>query len=249
VLHVDALDHADPIGELEQLRLGEGLGGVEAALLLPDQRRVQAFLDRRPDGEGRCEVVALDDEVGAVAHGDLVDLGEEVVGRVAGEDVGEPRLDADAGQSEQPAFAPALVLVELLLSQQDVRVGQGHRHVEVGASVFEGGVEDRRVEARVGRVEDGLRLGLAKEGDERLSIARVDLGRGEALVSVALHDGSWTCRIQVGERHALEEVPSLRNRRHRGAHRPRSDHEHLHLGRDSSTVVYRSGNRSRSESD
>src|SRR2546423_2472976 len=62
VLDVDALDHADSLGELEQLRLGERLGGVEAALLLPDQRRVEALLDRRPDREGRREVVALDDE-------------------------------------------------------------------------------------------------------------------------------------------------------------------------------------------
>src|SRR6185436_4938411 len=53
VLDVDALDHADPLRELEQLRLGERLGRVEAALLLPDQRRVQALLDRRPDREGR----------------------------------------------------------------------------------------------------------------------------------------------------------------------------------------------------
>ena len=146
VLDVDALDHADAVRELEQLRLGERLGRVEAAFLLPDQRRVQALLDRRPDREGRREVVALDDEVGAVAHAHLVDLVEEVVGGVAGEDVGEPRLDADAREREQPALLPALVHVELVLPELDVGPGERHGHVEVRAAVLERGVEDRRVE-------------------------------------------------------------------------------------------------------
>ena len=64
-------------------------------------RRVEALLDRRPDRERRRELVALDHEVGAVAHADLVDLGEQVVGRVAGEDVREARLDADPDEREQ----------------------------------------------------------------------------------------------------------------------------------------------------
>ena len=68
VLDVHALDRADALRELEHLRLGEGRRGVEAALALPDQRRVQALLDRRPDRERRREVIPLDHEVGAVAH-------------------------------------------------------------------------------------------------------------------------------------------------------------------------------------
>src|SRR5205823_9250975 len=118
---VHALDHADALGELEQLRLGERLGGVEAALPLPDERWVQAFLDRRPDREGRREVVAVDDEVGPVADGHLVDLLEEMVGRVAGEDVGEPRLDTDADEREQALLPPALVRRELLVAQAHAR--------------------------------------------------------------------------------------------------------------------------------
>jgi hypothetical protein len=95
VLDVDALEQADPLGEVEDLGLAERLGRVPAALALPDQGRVEALLDRRPDREGRRELVALDLEVRAVADGDLVDLGEQVVGRVAGEDVGKAGLDAD----------------------------------------------------------------------------------------------------------------------------------------------------------
>jgi hypothetical protein len=51
VLDVDALDRADALGEVEDLRLAERRGRVEAPLLLPDERRVEALLDRRPDGE------------------------------------------------------------------------------------------------------------------------------------------------------------------------------------------------------
>ena len=209
VLDVDALDHADPLRELEQLRLRERLGRVEAALLLPDQRRVQALLDRRPDREGRSEVVALDDEVGAVAHPHLVDLVEEVVGGIAGEDVGEARLDADPREREQAALPPALVHVELVLPELDVGARERHRHVEIRAAVLERGVEDRRVEARVGRVEDGVGAGLAQQADERVLVARVDLGRGETIVAVPRQDGGRPGRIEVGERHPLEEAAPL----------------------------------------
>ena len=246
VLDVDAFDLADPVGELEQLRLGKRLGRIEAALLLPDQRGIQTLLDRRPDREGRGEVVALDDEVGPVAHGHLVDLVEEMVGGVAGEDVGEPGLDTDAGEREQAALVPALVPVELLLAQQHVRAGQRHRHVEIGAAVLEGGVEDRRVEARIGRVEDSVRLGLAQESDESLPVARVDLRRGKAVVAVALHDRGGTGRIEIGEGHALEEVPAFRDSSDRGSHGPRADHEHLHQRRRIRVTPSRNGRRTAS---
>src|SRR5213076_1968144 len=90
VLHVDAFDLSDALGKPEGLRLRERLRRVEAAVALPDERRVQALLDRRPDREGRREVVAADNEVRAVADADLVDLREQVVGGVAREHVGEP---------------------------------------------------------------------------------------------------------------------------------------------------------------
>ena len=48
----------------------------------------------RPDRERRRELVALDPQVRAVAHAELVDPREQVVGGVAGEHVGQPRLDA-----------------------------------------------------------------------------------------------------------------------------------------------------------
>ena len=73
VLDVDALDRADALGEVEHLGLRERLGREPAALALPDHGRIEALLDRRPDREGRREVVALDDEARAVSDPDLVD--------------------------------------------------------------------------------------------------------------------------------------------------------------------------------
>ena len=103
VLDVYAFDGSDPLGEVEHLWLGEGLGCVPATLSLPDQWRVQALLDRRPDRKGRSECMALDDDVRAVANRDLVDRGEKVVGGVAGEDVGQARLDSDPTRASKPA--------------------------------------------------------------------------------------------------------------------------------------------------
>jgi hypothetical protein len=123
VLHVHALDRPDALRELEDLGLRERLGRVEAALALPDQRWVETLLDRRPDREGRREGVPVDREIGPVPHGDLVDRREEVIGGVAGEDVGEPGLDTDSDQSEQARLLPALVLGELTVAELHARLG------------------------------------------------------------------------------------------------------------------------------
>ncbi len=176
VLDVDAFDRADPLREVEHLGLGERLGRVPAPLALPDHRRVEALLDRRPDREGGCEVVAVDDEIRAVADADLVDLGEELVAGVAGEDVREPRLDADPDEREPAGLAPALgrgelrvaeLHARLLVRPLRVRLGERHRHVEVGAAGVESGLEDRRVEARVDRVQDRVGALGARERRDR----------------------------------------------------------------------------------
>ena len=166
VLDVDALERADPLGEVEHLGLGERLEREPAAVALPHERRIEALLDRRPDRERRREVVAVDDEVGAVAHADLVDLGEELVGGVPREDVRQAGLDADAGEAEDSRLAPLLVLVELVLAEQRVGRGERHRHVEIRHARVERRGEERRVEARVARVEHrvGL-LGAQELGD------------------------------------------------------------------------------------
>src|SRR5436190_4954810 len=60
VLDVDAFDRADSLRKVEDLGLRERLRRIKAAVALPDQRRIEALLDRRPDREGRRERVALD---------------------------------------------------------------------------------------------------------------------------------------------------------------------------------------------
>jgi hypothetical protein len=76
VLDVDALDRSDAAGEVEDLGLGEGLGGEPALVLLPDDRRVEALLDRRPDGERRARSRSPRRPGRTVTDPELVDLAE-----------------------------------------------------------------------------------------------------------------------------------------------------------------------------
>ena len=162
VLDVHALDGTDALREHEGLRLGERRRGEPPAVPLPDHRRVEALLDGRPDREGRCEGVASHLEVGAVAHAALVDRAEQLVGRVPGEHVRQPRLDPYAHQGQPPRFLPGRRLGELLVAQLHagffvgalgMGVRQRHRHVEVGGAGVERAAEDRHHEARVGGVQ------------------------------------------------------------------------------------------------
>ena len=106
MLDVDALDGADTIGEVENLWLAEGLGGEPAAVGLPDNRRVETLLDGGPDGERRRKLVAVDGQVRPVPGAELVDAGEQVVGGVSREHVGEPGFHPDADEREPPGGAP-----------------------------------------------------------------------------------------------------------------------------------------------
>ena len=123
VLDVDALDRADALGEDERLRRRERLGRVEAAAALPDDRRVEALLDRRPDAEDRREGIAADLQVAAVADVDLVDLVEQVVRRIAGEDVGQARVHARAQDRQATGGLPLVVLRELVVRRAARRPG------------------------------------------------------------------------------------------------------------------------------
>ena len=63
------------------------------------------------------EGVALDAQVAAVAHVDLVDLVEEVLGGVRGEDIGEAGVHAHAQQREPAAASHCSRHRELVVAQ------------------------------------------------------------------------------------------------------------------------------------
>ena len=238
VLDVHALDRADAFREVEHLGLGERLRREPAALFLPDHRRVEALLDRRPDGEGRRELVALDDDVRAVADTCLVDLGEQVIGGVAGEDVREAGLDAHADESQQAGRLPRLLGRELLVAELHarsartalrMRLGQRHRHVEVRAASLERRREDRRVEARVDGVEDRVGVRLAGERHDGGGVGGVHLRGAEAVrLAELLDDGLGACQVVVSEDHVLEERAPLRDRADGRPDTPRTDYEDPH---------------------
>src|SRR4029077_10143151 len=96
-------------------------------------------------------------------------------------------------------------------------------------------LEDRRVEARVGSVQDRVGLALAEQGHERVLVCRVGPRRAETAVAFTLDERLGASGVEVRERHALEEVPPLGDGRNRGAHAPGSDHEYLHRRRMSVT--------------
>ncbi len=106
-----------------------------------------------------------------------------MIRRVAREDVGEPRLDADADERELPAGRPALVRGELRVAEQHPGARERHRHVEVRAAGVVRRREDRRVEARVCRVQHRVGAVLARDRRDRGCIRCVDLSSSEAVVA------------------------------------------------------------------
>ena len=237
VLDVDALHRADPLGEVEDLGLGEGRRRVPAAVTLPDHRRVQALLDRRPDREGRREVVALDDEVRAVADADLVDLREQLVGGVPREDVGGAGLDPDPDEREEALLLDDRCSLELVVAELDARelvrplgVGlrEGHRHVEVRHAGLEARVEDRHVEERVDGVQHRIGPRLADQVEDAVAARGVDAVRGEARVVDGRDDRRRSPCVVVGEGAVVEERAPARDRRERRADAAGADDEDPH---------------------
>ena len=190
VLDVDALHRADPLGEDERLGLAERRRGEPAPVALVDDRRVEALLDGGPDAEGGSEVVAGHGQVGAVAHADLVDPAEQLVGRVAGEDVGDAGLDAHAHQGQPARGLPLVGQGELVVAQLHpglgvglvgVGVRQAHGHVQVGDPGGQGGPVDRHDEPWVDRVEHGVDAVGRHQLDQGRLVAGIDLGGLEAV--------------------------------------------------------------------
>ena len=111
---VDTFDRTDAVREFEHLGLAERRSGEPTPIPLVDHRRVQALLDRRPDREAGGEVVAGDGEIGAVADAEFLDLGEELISGVPGEDIGHAGFDSDADQGKSTRTLPVAGEFELL---------------------------------------------------------------------------------------------------------------------------------------
>ena len=161
-----------------------------------------------------------------------------MVGGIAGEDVREAGLDADTDESEQAGRLPRLLHRELgvaelhaglLVRTLRVRLGQGHRHVEVRAASLQRRREDRRVEAGVDSVEDRVRLRLAGKRHDGGRVRGVDLRGAEAVrLAELLGDGLGARELVVREDHVLEERAPLRDRADGRPDTSRTDYEDPH---------------------
>ena len=164
VLDVDALDLADALREGEQLRRAEGLSSVPVAVV-PDDRRVQALFDRRPDRKHGREGVTGDGQVATVADMDLVDAAdvEQMLDGIGSKDVGQPRIHAHAQERQATGRLPRLRPTELLITQLQtglaeriiwVWLRQARGHVHVIDAGGEGAIEDGHHELRIDRIHD-----------------------------------------------------------------------------------------------
>ena len=177
VFDVDALQRADALWKREDLWLTERRSCVPAAFAFVDHGRVETFFDRCPDRKCRGEVVAVNHEVGTVADADFIDLGEQVIGRVAGSHVGESGFDTHPNEGHQVAVLPDGVLRKLRVAEPStgfrvwlgrMRRGHVHRHIDVVAVGGKGTFEDRWVESRVAGVENHVGSAFTGERGDRV---------------------------------------------------------------------------------
>ena len=98
---------------------------------------------------------------------DLVDLVEEVLGRVRGEDIGQPWIHAHAQQGQASGPTPIRVAGKLLVAELDaglaervlrMRPREAVGHVHVVDLRRQRALEDGHHEARIDRIHDQVHL-------------------------------------------------------------------------------------------
>ncbi len=226
-----------PSGKTNVSGFAERGGGEPAALFLPDDWRVEALFDRRPDAECGCEPEPADRQVATVADTDFVDAAEEVITRVAGEHIGEPRLDAHPAQGQLSPLDPLRRHGELAVAEHDagqfvglvrMRCRHVHRHVEVMATGVEGGVEDRWIEPRVAGIDHDVGANRAGQLDDVDSVGRIDPRGTHSFDTGAISSAAGAIRVDVGQHDLLEHRPPRSDGRERGPDATGADHENPH---------------------
>ena len=96
--------------------------------------------------------------------------------------------------------------------------------------VLEGRGEDLRIEARVGRIEDDVRLRRPNARDDRLDRRGIHRDSGEPAVVEAGRHRFGTLGDEVCERDVIEERPALGDRSECRPDAPGSDDEDVHAG-------------------
>ena len=193
VFHIHALDWANALWEIESFGFTEWFRGVPANTILPNNRRIEALFNRRPDAKRRCKFVAFDDNVRAVQNLHFIDTAEQLVAGVFGEDVREPRFNAHANDGPDAELVPVPVARKLLIAELDTGFGvgakwmwlrQGHGHVDVVHFFVFTCQEDGHDESGVNRVDDNVWAVGAQQLFNCVDLAGIDLGGNETRVAV-----------------------------------------------------------------
>ncbi len=211
MFHIDHIDGADPFRELERFMLREGLRGEPAFLLFPDDRRIQAFLNRGPDGKIGRKFVTVDGNVRAVADANFIDLVKEVILGITRKDISHTRLDAHAHQGKQTFLFPVFGFLELIVPQFDPRpvewifriwLRQRHRHIHIFRVDVVCRVEKLFIEDRVNGVHDEINIVFPCQSFNIFLFACIHKFNGKAFLGryLPLHFLS-TIYVVIGKHH------------------------------------------------
>src|SRR5688572_32035114 len=108
MFHIDHIHWANPFREIKDFVLGEWLRCEPTFVLLPNDRWIQTFFNRRPDGKTWRKVIAINRNITSIADANLIDLIEDVILRITREHICHAWLHAKANECEQTFLFPLL---------------------------------------------------------------------------------------------------------------------------------------------
>ena len=136
-----------------------------------------------------------------------------MIGCVSPGNVGEARLHAHPDQRQQATLGPRVAGLELGRAQADTDLvvwvrrvwgRQMHCHVEVVATRFERGLEDRRIEARVAGVDDDVSARRGSEFDNIEACGCIDPCAADTVGMCRRRGTSRSGWIDVGDDDVFE---------------------------------------------
>ena len=256
MLDIHAFDRADSLRKRERLGCAErGRGDPVRTRAIPFDRRIETLLDGGPDREDRGKGVAGDVEVAAVPDVHLVDLVEQVLRGVPGEDIGQTGIHPHPQHGEPAGSLPLRGAGELFVGELDagevmgiggMRPREAGGHVHVVDPGRQGAVEDRHHEAGIDRVHHQVDTMPARQLGHPVGVSGVQLlDREAAGVAEQSLQGCRPRKVVIGEDQRLAPVARGAHAGDRLANRADAHQQNSHVR---NLVSQRSGARRRAGS-